>query len=362
MAAERVPESREESIRKALLAWYDRNARDLPWRRTRDPYAIWVSEIMLQQTRVNAVLEHYREFLGRFPTVAALASADEGEVLTAWSGLGYYRRAKFLHRAARCVVEELGGVMPNTVAGLRLLPGVGEYTAAAIGSIAFGEQVAVVDGNVERVVMRLAGFGEERQEGGQTVKATIRQTADAMLDHARPGEFNQAMMELGATVCLPRNPLCLQCPLLAMCTTQGEHPKSPRRKMQRKEVWYALVERRKNGESGEIYLERRPPDVSLMPGMWELPEADGTEIPGSGEVLALRHAITNTNYDVKINRVPWEEAWALPPGMGDRRWVKVKDLHQMPLTGLSRKALRALRIMPGSQAQKAKGAGEREPQ
>ncbi|HTJ29596.1 MAG TPA: hypothetical protein VL346_03820, partial [Acidobacteriaceae bacterium] len=170
--AERLSSPREiASMRQALLAWYLANRRDLPWRRTRDPYSIWVSEIMLQQTRVAAVEERYRIFLKNFPTVASLAAADETEVLALWSGLGYYRRARMLHKAARMVVDELGGAMPTNAYALRALPGVGGYTSAAIASIAYGEPVAVVDGNVERVVQRLAGWGE-----GATSPAVLSQS------------------------------------------------------------------------------------------------------------------------------------------------------------------------------------------
>src|SRR5579864_6582686 len=186
----------ESEFRQRLLAWYDTNARDLPWRKSRDPYRVWVSEIMLQQTRVAAVIEHYREFLRRFPTVQKLARAREASVLATWSGLGYYRRARMLHAAAKVVASELGGKFPETSEGLRALPGVGRYTAAAIASIAFGERVAVVDGNVERVLARVAG---RRLTGEDVWRA-----AGELLDAGRPGDFNQAMMELGAVVCTPR--------------------------------------------------------------------------------------------------------------------------------------------------------------
>src|SRR3954454_9751140 len=177
-------------LRSALLRWYDANRRDLPWRRTRDPYRIWVSEIMLQQTRVAAVLEHYRLFLGAFPTVEALAAASEPEVLALWSGLGYYRRARMLYRAAKRVAEDCAGVMPRTAEGLLTLPGVGAYTAAAVASIAFDEQVAVVDGNVERVLARVAGWSAA--EVGFVTR--VRTCADTLVDPERPGDFNQGMM------------------------------------------------------------------------------------------------------------------------------------------------------------------------
>ena len=189
-------------LRHALLAWYDAHRRDLPWRRDRDPYRVWVSEIMLQQTRVAAVLEHYARFMKRFPTVKALAAARESSVLAAWSGLGYYHRARRMHQAARQIVGEHGGEFPGTAEEWLELPGIGRYTAAAIASIAFGEAVAVVDGNVERVLERLLG-----RDGG---REAAWQHAEALLDRERPGDFNQAMMELGATICTPRSPQCLR--------------------------------------------------------------------------------------------------------------------------------------------------------
>lgn len=251
---------REREFRRSLLAWYDANARDLPWRKDRDPYRVWLSEIMLQQTRVAAVIEHYREFLRRFPTVHKLAAAGEASVLAAWSGLGYYRRARMLHAAAKIIGRERGGKFPETAKAWRDLPGIGRYTAAAVASIAFGEPVAVVDGNVERVLQRLSGTclaGEK-----------VWSEAEKLLDRGRPGDFNQAMMELGATVCTPRAPQCLMCPVMGMCATRGEMAGLAKPARQRKrEIHYALDLR-----DGSVFLVRRPRDASLMAGMWELPE------------------------------------------------------------------------------------------
>src|ERR1700722_2117022 len=205
-----VSDSLDESVsrefRARLLPWYDAHARDLPWRKSHDPYCVWLSEIMLQQTRVAAVIEHYHEFLRRFPTVQKLAAAREASVLAAWSGLGYYRRARMLHAAAKVIVRAHGGRFPHTEKGLRALPGIGRYTAAAIASIVFDQQVAVLDGNVERVLQRVLG---ER-----LVTEELWAAANDLLDKRRPGDFNQAMMELGAVVCTPRAPVCLTCPVL----------------------------------------------------------------------------------------------------------------------------------------------------
>ncbi|QNI32016.1 A/G-specific adenine glycosylase [Alloacidobacterium dinghuense] len=330
-------------FRRLLLDWFDAHARDLPWRRTDDPYAIWVSEIMLQQTRVNAVLDHYARFLSRFPTIAALAMAEEPEVLAVWSGLGYYRRARMLHKAAKAVVNDLGGKLPETADLLRRLPGIGEYTKAAIASIAFSEPIAAVDGNVERVVMRLTG--SEATNGSQD--RAVRETAQALLDQNRPGDFNQAMMELGATLCLPKNPLCLECPVQGLCRTRGEHPTVKRPKMRSKAIYFAFIERKKRKNSSEILLEQRPHDASLMAGMWELPHLDPTKADPNRLLLSLRHSITTTNYQVSILRFAPEEEASLPEHNA-RKWIKADEVQQLPLTGLARKALKRLHLLPGN--------------
>ncbi len=253
------------------MSWYRSHARDLPWRGTSDPYRTWVSEVMLQQTRVAAVIEHYERFLRRFPSMLSLALAPEAEVLAAWSGLGYYRRARMLHHAAKFVTSELNGALPNTAAALRTLPGIGEYTCAAIASIAFGESIAVVDGNVERVLLRLTGRAEESTAAG---RAFVLAQASALVprrrideQHNAAGDHNQAMMELGATICLPRAPLCLHCPVYSMCKTRGEHLTPPRAAQRSRQAAY-LLSLRKSGTATEVLLEQRAADASLMPGMY----------------------------------------------------------------------------------------------
>ncbi len=315
-------------MRESLLDWYGAHKRDLPWRATDDPYRIWVSEIMLQQTRVAAVLEHYRRFLEAFPNVQALAAASEPEVLALWSGLGYYRRARMLRRAAKVVANELSGIMPRTAAGLLALPGVGAYTSAAVASIAFGEPVPVVDGNVERVLARVAGWS-----AATTGFATrVRTFAGMLVDPDRPGDFNQGVMELGATVCLPRAPLCLGCPWQQWCRTRGEHP-MPARRTQQREHGSRVVWLRGAGDRQELRLVQRAAHASLMPGMWELPvyESQPEELPE----FTVRHAITVTNHvvDVYVAR-----SGRLRGIAGE--WVLVSELSQRPLTGLTRKVLR----------------------
>src|SRR5580704_13310771 len=334
-------------MQKALLEWYESSRRDLPWRRSRDPYAIWVSEIMLQQTRVAVVVERYQAFMARFPTVAALAHASEQDVLALWSGLGYYRRARMLHKAAQVIVADRGGVMPETAAELRRLPGIGGYTSAAIASIAHGEPVAVVDGNVERVLCRLAGWDAgSRKGGGAALRHKIEDLAGRLLDRARPADFNQAIMELGATVCTPRNPQCLVCPLAIDCKTRGEH-KTPRRApMMSRAVGYALSVRteseagRQRGPGGrEVLLEQRSSQQTVMPGMWELPMLVRSDVPQDDLRMTVRHAIMQVNYYVRVRTVFEDDIESMTVAGGERRWVPLREAARMALTGLARKVL-----------------------
>jgi A/G-specific adenine glycosylase len=309
------PQARS-SFRKLLLAWYDSNRRDLPWRHTKDPYRIWISEIMLQQTRVGAVLDHYRRFLDRFPNVQALARAREQSLLAVFSLLGYYRRARHMHSAAQKVVAEWRGEFPRTTEQLRQLPGIGRYTSAAIASIAFDEPVAVVDGNVERVLSRIAGR--------DFTTAQTWQAAQEMLAPKRPGDFNQAMMELGAMVCVPREPKCLTCVLLRHCATRGSRPSGKREVRNAREIGLALVKK-----NGAVWLVQRPPSASLMPGMWELPEFT----PDGGEPAArFRHSILNTDYEVSVYLTGNET--------GRGKWARNARLPGIALTGMTRKILR----------------------
>jgi A/G-specific adenine glycosylase len=325
------------------LTWFDTHARDLPWRRSVDPYQIWISEIMLQQTRVTAVLDYYARFLTLFPSVAALALAKEPDVLAAWSGLGYYRRARLMHKAAQVVVSEHHGALPRTAAELRNLPGIGEYTSSAIASIAFGEPVAVVDGNVERVLLRV--FPEDGKPAAPAAEAKwLRGRATSLLDRQRPGDFNQSMMELGATVCLPQRPLCLHCPVQPFCATRGEHRAAPRKKMRSQQIAYALLRRTRSGVT-QVLLEQRPPSASLMPGMWELPEVAMQESDQNRVEITLRHAITVTNYRVRVLAFSEEEARESGRKY-PRKWAKSSELASLPLTGLARKVLQRLQIMP----------------
>ena len=334
------------------MNWYRAHARELPWRGISDPYRTWVSEVMLQQTRVAAVIEHYEDFLRRFPTIVALALAKEEKVLAAWSGLGYYRRARMLHKAAKFIVEERGGVLPRTSVELRTLPGIGEYTCAAIASIAFGESIAVVDGNVERVLLRLTG---RPGVGTAAERQFVQVQASALVPKRRmhgqsnaAGDHNQAMMELGATICLPKAPMCLHCPVYGMCATRGEHA-TPPRPAQKSRLAAYLLSLRKSGTVTEVLLERRAEDANLMPGMYELPPLPQDAVQGREPMLRVRHSITNTNYYVQVfaARGPGDRGLrrAVPTGKDDLEWVRTSRLGGMALTGLARKVLQRLDVM-----------------
>ncbi len=355
-----VPEAADEELsvaqvhafRRKLMQWYRAHARELPWRDIRDPYATWVSEIMLQQTRVAAVIEHYERFLRQFPTVLALALAPEAEVLAAgrgWATTGERACCTRPHssswRSAEARFRRLGR-------GCARCRGSGNTPAAAIASIAFGESIAVVDGNVERVLLRVTGRAEDATAAG---RAFLRRQAAALVPHKRfgtaksdtnaAGDHNQAMMELGATICLPHAPLCLHCPVFDLCRTRGEHAALPRG-LQRSHPAAYLLATRKQGTATEVLLERRDEKASLMPGMLELPPLPMDAVAGREPVLRLRHAITNTNYYVEIHAVgdPRDRSLrdAVPAAASALEWYGLRQLGSLPLTGLARKALARL--------------------
>lgn len=313
-------------LRRSLLDWYEQHRRQLPWRTDNDPYCVWVSEIMLQQTRVAAVLEHYARWMTRFPTVHKLAAARQSSVLAAWSGLGYYHRARRIHQAAKAIVRQRRGKFPHTAQEWRTLPGIGRYTAAAIASIAFGETVALVDGNVERVLTRVFGPTHSRQ--------AVWRYAEALLSPERPGDFNQAMMELGATTCTPRAPQCLLCPLMTWCMTRGTEATKPRAARIRRQLCYGLA---RSGNS--VLLVQRAPDASLMAGMWELPVGAVDGGNGDAPIARFRHSITNTDYDVSVILLSVKNSVDFAHGA---KWFTRKQWEQLPLTGLARKILRRL--------------------
>ena len=281
-ATARLPWSAAEvgAMQAALLAHYDAHRREMPWRGETDPYRIWVSEVMLQQTRVETVRERYGPFLARFPTLRALAAATEAEVLKAWEGLGYYGRARNLRRAAIEVESFRGGRLPSTSPDLRALPGFGPYTAAAVASIAFGEPTAVVDGNVVRAAARW--LDDDRDLARAPARSRLEAAAQALLDPARPGDWNQAVMDLGATLCVPRNPQCLVCPVATWCRAHaaGREDRIPRRK-RRKPVPHHDIAAALVWKEGEVLVGRRPSE-GLLGGLYEFP---GGKVE-AGETLA----------------------------------------------------------------------------
>ena len=272
----------------ALLEWYAANKRDLPWRQDRDPYRIWVSEVMLQQTRVDTVIPYYERFMRRFPTIKDLAEAPEEEVLKLWEGLGYYSRARNLQAGARQVVERHGGVVPDDKAALSALRGIGPYTAGAILSIAFGKPEPAVDGNVMRVLSRY--FLLEDDVAKPSARARIERLAASFIPAGQAGDFNQAVMELGALVCTPKSPGCLLCPVLARCAGRAagrerELPVKSKQKPPRPELRLAALVEGRGRHAGKVLVRRRP-DSGLLARMWELPHVLAPDDGGSARARA----------------------------------------------------------------------------
>jgi len=327
----------QPSFSDLLLAWYRQGHRDLPWRRTSDPYRIWVSEIMLQQTRAQSAIPYYERFLERFPTIDALARAREADVLAAWSGLGYYERARNLRRAALAITA--AGAFPRDYDAIRELPGVGDYTAAAIASIAFGLPHVVVDGNVLRVVARVENDAAEI--GSARTRQSFREIAQQWLDTREPGTFNQALMELGATVCLPKNPLCLLCPVASVCAalangTAEQLPVKLRRVDPIAIEEMLLVVRK--GRS--ILLRQREPDARRMAGFWELPTPEQLPHARIGRRLGVfRHTITHHHYTFGVAEA------SVAAARRPFRWHEPRQLDQIPVSTTARKALRIAGIL-----------------
>jgi A/G-specific adenine glycosylase len=313
-------------MRAALARWYVKAKRDLPWRRTRDPYAITVSELMLQQTQVVTVIPYYERWLKAFPTWRELARASEERVLKCWEGLGYYRRARNL-QALAMAVQAAGGTMPRTEEELRALPGIGPYTAAAVGSIGFGLPLAVLDGNVMRVLTRLLAMRDDiaRSETRRKLQAL----ADEFLDRNAPGDHNQALMELGATICTPRKPLCLLCPLKEDCAGRAhaeEFPVKTRMKMIRREETVAILRK-----GDKIYCEQVP-EGKPWHGLWRFPDFDPERMERSEVIAQIRYGITK--YSVRMEAVAAEwKLGATPIG----HYVSAKEIRALAFAAPHRK-------------------------
>ena len=323
---------------KALLDWYRRGHRDLPWRRTADPYRIWVSEIMLQQTRVQAAIPYYERFLARFPTVEALAAATEDEVLALWAGLGYYSRARNLRRAAQQAVES--GGFPRDYDAIRALPGIGDYTAAAVASIAFGLPHAVVDGNVLRVVARIEN--DAADIAAPRTRERFRAIVQEWMGRRQPGVFNQALMELGATVCLPANPQCLLCPVSRDCRAlqAGTVSQLPL-KLRKKEPVAIAAELLLVRRGDRVLLRQREAGARRMAGFWELPGPEELPEARAGKTWGeFRHTITHHRYTFTVRSAAVRAA-----GEGFR-WFSAAELTEIPLSTTARKALKLAGFLP----------------
>jgi len=342
------------SLRRTILAWYTNARRDLPWRRTRDPYAIWVSEIMLQQTRVETVVPFYERFLRRFPDVGSLARAREPAVLAAWSGLGYYRRARNLHAAARVVAREHRGRIPRERGSLLDLPGIGAYTAAAIASIAFEAPEAAVDGNVIRVLARIAGFRGRRDSAA--LRRSVGAWAESLARGPRPGDWTQALMELGATVCLPRDPLCARCPAARACVAResgdpGRYPESSAVRVPRVERRLLLL-----ASAGDRVL--LVPDESDERATWTLPCArlGASASPRrTARALAARHlersaapsgplaTFQHRTFSHQMTYEVWSLKLVAPgaPSTREHVWATRRQLRGLPLRAPTLKALKS---------------------
>ena len=340
----------------SLLAWYDRAKRDLPWRRTRDPYAVWISEAMLQQTRVEAVEGHWRRFLAALPSVADLAAADEARVLALWSGLGYYRRARALQAAARALVERHGGRFPRTREELLALPGIGPYTAGAVLSIAFDLPEPLVDGNVARVLSRR--FALDGEHGSGALQRELWALAAELMPRRRAGDWNQALMELGATLCTPRAPRCGACPWGGECQARAQEltevlPR-PRARPATIDVALSIALTRRGG----AVLLRQRPGGGRMAGLWEFPTREEPPADGGASGLfpadfglplvldeaeslgALTHAITR--HRIRARVFPARLAGPLPAAGEAALWIERERLDELALTGMARKVARLL--------------------
>lgn len=354
---------RTRALRRRLLAWFRRKKRDLPWRRTNDPYRIWVAEVMLQQTQVATVLPYYRRFLRAFPSLRALAKAAEGRVLKAWQGLGYYRRALHLHEAARQVVREYGGRVPDDPEAFARLPGVGRYTCGAVQSIAFGRPLAALDANAARVIARWLAI-EEPIDAAAT-RRTLWDAAEAFVSRRAPGNWNQAVMELGARVCTPRRPRCADCPVRTLCEAyeRGLVENIPvhraRRKVPHIEVGVGIVWRR-----GRVLLCKRPRD-RMLGGLWEFPggkrqpdepirdcirrelqEECAIDVRVGDHLVDVDHAYSHLRVTLRCYHARLERGPARAIGCDRLAWVKPERIADYPLPAADVRILEALGVDP----------------
>lgn len=348
---------------KKLLAWYAKHKRDLPWRRTREPYRIWLAEILLQQTRVEAVIPYYEKFLARFPDVFALANAPLDDVLKTWEGAGYYARARNLHRAAKIVANERAGKFPRTVKGLLELPGIGRYTAGAIASIAFNVNAPVVDGNVMRVLCRYFGIRDDPKTSA--THEQLWDIATTLLPDGHAREFNQAVMELGATICLPKNPRCLLCPVQKDCVARqlGIQNQLPVKRAN-KELPHKMIAAGVIFKHGKILIQQRLSE-GLLGGLWEFPggkveegeslescvarevrEELGIEIHVGKEIIAVDHAYSHFSITLHAFHCEFVSGRVKLSSAQKWKWVKPSELEQYAFPAANRKIIQQLLVPP----------------
>jgi A/G-specific adenine glycosylase len=355
-----IEASKRAAVTHALLDWYGKQRRALPWRATRDPYCIWVSEVMLQQTQVATVIGYYERWLRRFPDVAALAAADTEEVLRAWEGLGYYSRARNLQRAAQRIVQCHGGKLPSSVAELLGLPGIGRYSAGAIASIAFAADEPAIDGNIVRVFTRLFGLRGDPKRA--PLSSRLWELASALLPAGRAGDFNQALMELGATVCTPRTPSCASCPVRGQCLALAqdrvlEYPEAAPRPAPTREKRAAAVVQRQ----GRVLCVRAPANASRWAGMWQFPDVHletgmdpgralearvlggtGVRVAAGARLLGLRHQVTRFRIEIDVYACRALGGRARAIDYGEICWLAPEELGRLPMPAAHRKIARSL--------------------
>ncbi len=360
-ATQRISVSR--TVADRLTEWYHSHKRDLPWRKTDDPYKIWISEVMLQQTRVDTVIPYYHRFLEAFPTVHHLAEATQQQVLKQWEGLGYYSRGRNLHHAAKTVSADFNGKLPSTYKEITGLKGVGPYTAAAVLSIAFSKPYAVVDGNVTRVLSRFFGIEDDIRAGA--TKKQIQELADGLLPEENPGDFNQAVMELGATVCTPHNPDCGSCPLSNECMAYqtaktGSIPyKSPAAKVPHHHIAVGLIVNREN----ELLIALRP-DNKMLGGLWEFPggkqEAEeslvktverelneelGVEVSVFDKYKQLKHAYSHFKITLHAYWCRIDSGTPRPIEGKRLEWISLNEIDRFPFPKANKTLIQSLQKM-----------------
>ncbi len=362
---EGLPLSHGEVLRSSLLTWYGQQGRDLPWRKTRDPYAIWISEIMLQQTQVKTVLPYYDRWLAALPTLQALAQAEQQQVLKLWQGLGYYARARNLHRAAQMIVQDYGGQFPERVEDAMLLPGIGRTTAGGILSAAFDLPVAILDGNVKRVVARLIALPVPPAKA----LPHLWQVSESLLDQRSPRDFNQALMDLGATICTPKQPLCSACPWTLYCQAyqldlQQDLPMTETRNpIPQKIIGVAVIW----NDQGEILIDRRKQE-GLLGGLWEFPggkveagesieaciqreiqEELAISIEVGEHLITVDHAYSHFRVSLNVHQCRYISGEPQPLECDEIRWVTLAEIDQFPFPAANVKIIEALRQAAGSE-------------